>query len=354
MEPVSKHFYAAKLAPMTYTEDSIRSQLCNLKTEFCALSVGRKLDVEDVYAIYPNGEMILSLTQDTIQHTGFSTDNKHTAHQSHTLGPKMLEISPSSTFIAFLLRVISSISRHASNMFWKTVVSLQLSSDKLPPTCEFVRTKNILPKATFFMNFGVKAGEQATQMQQETEKVLTKLFPNLERLLINSERQTLRGIQVPIISLDHLLLPRKDSNGADSSRTDSMVTKQENNLRSVNEEFVEDVLEWIGCMHNRVRSYLEGTEIDSSVSLVTPTALERSAMHGLVFNHNGFFVPSWILHQLERAKAVVDGGFAPYAIVTAWAHIDQPKRHLQYFRDAHYTIIVLPENWYVLLQPTQL
>lgn len=212
------------------------------------------------------------------------------------------------------------------------------------------------------MNVGIGSGSDAKQ-KQEAENVLTQLFPNLERLLINSERQTLRGIQVPIISLNQLLSSPKNSNRTDNeanfsqhSSSPSLTSQVQDNSLTINEDLVENILEWIGCMHNRVRTYMEGAEIDPAVSLVSPVSpvgLERSLMHGLVFRHEGFLLPSWVLQQLEKAKSVVDAGFAPYAILTIWAFVDQPKRHIQYFRDAYYTIIVLPDDSYIVTQPSQ-
>jgi len=208
------------------------------------------------------------------------------------------------------------------------------------------------------MNVGIGPGSDAKEKQDAVEDSLMQLFPNLERLLINSERQTLRGIRVPIISLDQLLMTRKPVDGVNSdpkalSSAPSSATQSHMHCVSINEDMVEDMLEWIGCMHNRVRTYMEGAEIDPAVSLVSPVAMERSLMHGLVFRHEGFLIPSWILQQLERAKSVVDAGHAPYAILTTWAFVDQPMRNLMYFRDAHYTIIILPGDAYVVMQPSQ-
>lgn len=84
---------------MAFTDDSIRRPLSDLKSEFCALSIGRRFDLEDVFGVYPNGEFILSLSSDTLQQTGLSTDNKHSAHQSRTLGPAILDITPYRTCI---------------------------------------------------------------------------------------------------------------------------------------------------------------------------------------------------------------------------------------------------------------
>jgi len=113
MEPPSKHFYAAKMSPMAFTGDSVRGRLYDLKSEFCALSIGRRFDVEDVFGVYPNGELCLSLTKDTLQQTGLSTDNKHSAHQFHTVGPALLDITPSSAFVlCFLSNSIVEPSAH--------------------------------------------------------------------------------------------------------------------------------------------------------------------------------------------------------------------------------------------------
>jgi hypothetical protein len=99
MELEKKHFYAVKQSPMAFTGPEFKKALPTLNSDLYALSVGRRLDVDDLYAVYPNGEFILSLTKDTLLSTGFATSNKHTAHQSSTFGPAMLQVTPSSMFL---------------------------------------------------------------------------------------------------------------------------------------------------------------------------------------------------------------------------------------------------------------
>lgn len=75
------------------TKEFIKSSIVDVY----AISVGRKTDTDDVFAIYPHGEMVLSLTKDTYTSTGLSTDNKYSTRQSATYGPAMLDIAPSRT-----------------------------------------------------------------------------------------------------------------------------------------------------------------------------------------------------------------------------------------------------------------
>jgi hypothetical protein len=123
----------------------------------------------------------------------------------------------------------------------------------------------------------------------------------------------------------------------------------------VNELFAEEIIEWIGAMHCRVRNYIEGGEIDPSISLVTPScSIEKAPMHGLVFCHEGFLTPLWVLHQIRQAKAIVDAGHAPYAVLTAWAFVDQPLHTGLHINDAHYTIVILTDDRFIWIAPTQL
>ena len=62
-----------------------------------ALSVGRRIDVDDVFAVYLSGELGLSLTKDTFITTGFATSNEVAGHRKHTQSPAYSEIAPSCT-----------------------------------------------------------------------------------------------------------------------------------------------------------------------------------------------------------------------------------------------------------------
>jgi hypothetical protein len=336
MELPQKHFYAVKQSPMAFTAPETSEVLKSLPGAFYALSVGRSFDVEDVFAVYPNGEMILSLTKDTITSTGLSTDNKHSAHQSATFGPAMLSIAPS-------------------------IVSISLQSNKAQTQVDFVRNKNIIPPVTFFLSVASK-DEKVDRNAETPETKLGTLFPSLSRLLVSSERLTLRALQVPIITLEKLVESQSNSrrNVATPSRSVSLnfnpTTSENGNSEEspaqLNEEFVEDILEWVGAMHCRARSYVEGgLNIDPSISLVSPHAIERAPMQGLVFNHQGFITPETILQQLQQARSIVDAGMAPYAVLTAWAFVDQPLQHPEYFRDQYYTIIVLENQHYLVIRP---
>lgn len=83
---------------MDWTSDSFKAVKTSSKSEFYALTSMRKFDVEDVFAIYPSGELVLSLQKDTFVSTGLSKSNPHTFHNNETLSPKTLEITPSSMY----------------------------------------------------------------------------------------------------------------------------------------------------------------------------------------------------------------------------------------------------------------
>jgi hypothetical protein len=225
----------------------------------------------------------------------------------------------------------------------------------------------MMPPTTFFMDFVPNSNSIINDKSNIDEKLQT-IFPSISRLLIDSERQTLRNLKVPIISLQHLIHSQPtttDRKAAPTSRSlklfdecsrshqsSSSSTSAPSVTQLINEDFIEDILEWIGAMHCRVRSYLEGDEIDPAISLVNSSALERASMQGLVFKHEGFINPAIVIQQLKQAKSIVDGGFAPYSVLTAWAFADQPLQHLEHFRDAYYTIVVLEKDHYLLIKPS--
>lgn len=97
MELQQKHFYSVKQSPMDFTAKETKEFIKSSIVDVYAISVGRKTDTDDVFAIYPHGEMVLSLTKDTYTSTGLSTDNKYSTRQSATYGPAMLDIAPSRT-----------------------------------------------------------------------------------------------------------------------------------------------------------------------------------------------------------------------------------------------------------------
>lgn len=237
------------------------------------------------------------------------------------------------------------------------VVSLNLDSEKAGRQVEFVREANILDVTPFYLQFDPKDGK--TSSRPEIEDSLRDYFGNkFGRFLINSERQTLRGLQIPIISLDNVvrLVPTstgsKRENGPRSLKNEnSSGALSASQKQEVNVDHIEDLLEWIGAMHCRARSYVEGQPIDSEVSTMNADHLERAPMHGLTFRHEGFLITSWVQHQITQAKSIIDAGMSPYAIVTAWAFVDQPLQNVHYFRDAHFSIIILPGDMYILSSP---
>lgn len=82
---------------MAFTSDSFKQLKASSKSDFYALTSMRRFDMEDVFAVYPSEELVLSLQKDTFVSTGLSKSNQHTFHNSETLSPKTLEITPSST-----------------------------------------------------------------------------------------------------------------------------------------------------------------------------------------------------------------------------------------------------------------
>lgn len=195
------------------------------------------------------------------------------------------------------------------------------------------------------------------------EQLLKQMFPSIKRFHINSERQTLRGLKVPIISIENIMrstMVSSDSKQQNvprslrhhlSARTSENCAEKEKKM-VIDDAFVEDITEWIGAMHCRIRNYVEGAEIDPDMSLMTPNALERAVMYGLVFTHQGFMIPNWVLQQIRQAKSVVDAGMAPYAVLTAWPFVDHPLRqHVHHLNDSFYTIIILEGNHYLLIRP---
>jgi hypothetical protein len=81
---------------MDFTAPQFKSFLDDLGALF-ALSIGRRIDVDDIYAVYPNGELGMSLTKDTLFTTGFATNNKVMSHRRRTQSPAYSEIAPSCT-----------------------------------------------------------------------------------------------------------------------------------------------------------------------------------------------------------------------------------------------------------------
>lgn len=247
---------------------------------------------------------------------------------------------------------------HLANEPYKTVISIDLRSDTENRQTHFARTSNIIENADFFLNYEMHA--DSSMKREETEQKLFSHFSSLSRFLINSERLTLRGVQVPKILVEDLLtlLPDQSCGKLESEpRSLSSISAarrdqvESNAIQEIDGDFIDLLFEWVGAMHCRVRSYLEGNEISSDVSLFTPDALTRVPMHGLVFRHEGFLIPCWVQHQIRQAKAVVDAGMSPYAIVTAWSFVDQPLQNIHHFRDSHYTFIILPGDLYILSTP---
>lgn len=82
---------------MVFCDEQVKKRLFSLGRPY-ALSIGRRIDVDDAFAIYPSGELLLSLTKDTFMSTGFSTDNKHSRHRNATFETKALDLAPSCTY----------------------------------------------------------------------------------------------------------------------------------------------------------------------------------------------------------------------------------------------------------------
>lgn len=239
-----------------------------------------------------------------------------------------------------------------------TVIVIKLDSEKPSRQVDFVRDADILGATPFYLQFESRDGTAPPRSEVETS-LRDHFGDKLGRFLINSERQTLRGLQVPVILMENLIQSSPTSIGL-KRENEPRSLKQETSISGaddghssqyINGDYVDDLLEWIGAMHCRARSYVEGQPIDAEISTMTADALERAPMHGLTFRHEGFLIPSWIEHQVKQAKSIVDAGMAPYAIVTSWAFVDQPLQSVHYFRDSHITLVIFPDNLYLLSGP---
>lgn len=233
-----------------------------------------------------------------------------------------------------------------------------MDSEKPNRQVDFVRDAHIIDATPFYLQF--ESHPESSPSRPEIEASLKAHFGDkFGRFLINSERQTLRGLQIPIILLDKLT--QRSSTSTDGKRENaprslidtlsSPAPESSSGAFEIATDFVEELLEWIGAMHCRVRSYVEGQPIDFGISTMSADALERAPMHGLTFRHEGFLIPSFVKQQVLQAKSIVDAGMAPYAIVSAWAFVDQPRQNVHHFRDQHFTIVILPEDLYLLSSP---
>ena len=238
-----------------------------------------------------------------------------------------------------------------------SAIEINLGSEKPSRQVDFVREANILGATPFYLQFDSK--DDTAPSRSKIEASLRDLFGDkFGRFLINSERQTLRGLQVPIILKENLIqssspIDRKPENGPRSLKHESSLSAADGSQAGqyINGDYVDALLEWIGAMHCRARSYVEGQPIDPEISTMTADALERAPMHGLTFRHEGFVIPSWIKQQAKQAKSIVDAGMAPYAIVTSWAFVDQPYQNVHYFRDAHVTLVIFPDDLCLVSAP---
>lgn len=183
-----------------------------------------------------------------------------------------------------------------------------------------------------------------------------------KKLAVNTERKTLRNLQVPIINTEKMLQmvdhPSGQSKGPTPSRSLQKLQQlipdsQEKTTpqQSLNPDFMASLGEWIGALHNRVRNYVEAAEVDLDVSSLTHDSLESVYMHGCIFDYEGFITPNFIAHQLEQMKKLVDGAQVPYGILTAWAFEDHSRSSLEYGVDAYYTIVILPNDQYLIIRP---
>lgn len=246
------------------------------------------------------------------------------------------------------------------------MVSIDLTSEKEHAQANFVLRSNIIGPSTFFLAWEPHAATKGsvTAVTAQNEASDPKLGFPVTRLLLNSERKTLRNLQVPIIDIASLTTKRpllQKSQEKTPSRSilhqiecgdrslESTPSLQEETIP--NEEYIEEIMEWIGALHNRVRNYVEGAPIHPAISLIAPGAIPKRTMFGLSFVHTGLLTPLWVLDQLDKARKVVDAELAPYAILTAWAFADDPLHSIDNLHDSHYTILVLPKNHYVVIRP---